>query len=170
MPETAQEYTQRLLSYVEGKNALRQQEATPKKLANLIKRKKKDQLSRRPAPGKWSVAEIMAHLADAELAISWRIRQILSNNAVPLQAYDQDSWANTLNYGRRDPRRSLETFQLLRENNLAILKSAPRKLWDNYGVHEERGNESIAHYVRMTAGHDVNHLRQIGRIVKKTKT
>ncbi len=86
MPETVQEYTQRLLSHVEGKDALRQQQTAPKKLAALIKGKKKDRLTRRPAPGKWSVAEIPAHLADSELATSWRLRQILSTNAVPIQA------------------------------------------------------------------------------------
>ena len=166
MQETVQDYTQRLLSYGEGKDALRLQQAAPKKLALLLKGKTGKQLMRRPAPEKWSVAEIVAHLADAELAISWRIRQILSNNAIPIQAYDQDRWAKTFDYARRDPRQSLANFRTLREANVALLKSVPRKLWDNYGVHEERGNESISHIVRMVAGHDLNHLQQVQRILK----
>jgi hypothetical protein len=166
MQETVQDYTQRLLSYGEGKDPLRLQQAAPKKLALLLKGKTGKQLMRRPAPDKWSVAEIVAHLADAELAISWRIRQILSNNAVPIQAYDQDVWAKTFDYARRDPRQSLANFRTLREANVALLKSVPRKLWDNYGVHEERGNESVSHVVRMVAGHDLNHLQQIQRILK----
>jgi hypothetical protein len=145
---------------------LRLQQAAPKKLALLLKGKTGKQLMRRPAPDKWSVAEIVAHLADAELAISWRIRQILSNNAVPIQAYDQAVWAKTFDYARRDPRQSLANFRTLREANVALLKSVPRKLWDNYGVHEERGNESVSHVVRMVAGHDLNHLQQIQRILK----
>jgi DinB family protein len=166
MQETAQEYTQRLLSYGEGKDPLRLQQAAPQKLAVMLKGKPGKQLMRRPAPDKWSVAEIVAHLADAELAISWRIRQILSNNAVPIQAYDQDRWAKTFDYAHRDPRQSLASFRALREANVALLKSVPRKLWDNYGVHEERGNESVGHVVRMVAGHDLNHLRQVQRILK----
>ena len=166
MQETAQEYTQRLLSYGEGSDPLRLQQAAPKKLALLLKGKTNKQLMRRPAPDKWSVAEIVAHLSDAELAISWRIRQILSNNAVPIQAYDQDKWAKTFDYAHRDPRRSLENFRSLREANVALLKSVPRKLWENYGVHEERGHESISHVVRMVAGHDLNHLQQVQRILK----
>jgi hypothetical protein len=166
MQETVQDYTQRLLSYGEGKDPLRLQQATPKKLALLLKGKTGKQLMRRPAPDKWSVAEIVAHLADAELAISWRIRQILSNNAIPIQAYDQDVWAKTFDYAHRDPRQSLTNFRTLREANVALLKSVPRKLWDNYGVHEERGNESISHVVRMVAGHDLNHLQQVQRILK----
>jgi hypothetical protein len=166
MQETVQDYTQRLLSYGEGKEPLRLQQAAPKKLALLLKGKTGKQLMRRPAPDKWSVAEIVAHLADAELAISWRIRQILSNNAIPIQAYDQDVWAKTFDYAHRDPRQSLANFRTLREANVALLKSVPRKLWDNYGVHEERGNESISHVVRMVAGHDLNHLQQVQRILK----
>src|SRR5882724_4450218 len=123
MQETAQQYTQRLLSYSEGKDTLRLQQAAPKKLAALIKGKKKQQLSRRPAPGKWSVAEIMAHLADAEIVIAWRLRQILSSNGAPIQSYDQDSWATTFDYAHRDPKQSLESFRLLRENNLVLLKT-----------------------------------------------
>src|SRR6267142_2271543 len=149
MPETAQQYTQRLLGYVEGKDSLRTQQGTPAKLASLIKGKKSAQLKKRPAPGKWSVAEIMAHLADAEIAISWRLRQVLSSNGVPIEAYDQDSWAKTFDYARRDPRQSLESFRILRETNITLLKTVPRKLWDNYGVHSERGNESVAHIARM---------------------
>jgi hypothetical protein len=166
MPETPQQYTQRLLSYADGKDPIALQQAAPKKLATLFKGKSKKQLSRRPAPEKWSAAEIAAHLADAEVAISWRLRQILSTNTVPIQAYDQDSWASTFDYAHRDLKQSLGTFRVLRESNIALLKSVPRKLWDNYGVHQERGNESVTHMLRMVAGHDLNHLKQIEAIFK----
>ena len=169
MQETVQEYTQRLFSYVESRDPLRLQQAAPKKLAALIRGKTRKQLSRRPAPDTCSIKEIMAHLADADLAISWRLRQVLSNNAIPIQAYDQDLWARTFDYSRRDPRQSLNTFRTLREANLALLKSVPRKLWDNYGVHQERGNESVSHVMRMVAGHDLNHLRQVEAILKGTR-
>ncbi len=167
MQETVQEYTQRLLSYAEGKEPMRLQQAAPKKLAALLKGKTKRQLARRPAPDKWSVVEIVAHMADAELAIAWRLRQVLTNNAIPLQAYDQELWARTFNYASRDPRISLATFRTLRQANLALLKSVPRKLWENHGVHQERGNESVNHVVRMVAGHDLNHLQQVERILKR---
>jgi DinB superfamily len=169
MQETVQQYTQRLLSYGEGKDPLRSQQAAPAKFAALLKGKTGKQLMRRPGPDKWSVAEIIAHLADAELAISWRLRQVLTNNAIPIQAYDQELWARTFNYARRDPRQSLANFRALREANLALLKSVPRKLWDNYGVHAERGNESVNHVVKMVAGHDLNHLQQVERILKGSK-
>jgi hypothetical protein len=169
VPETPQQYTQRILNNIEGQDPLRIQKAAPRKLASLIRSKTKKQLARRPAPGKWSVAEIVAHLADAEVVVSWRLRQILAGSGVPLQAYDQDVWATTFDYGHHDTKQSLERYRILRESNLTLLKRVPKKLWDNYGVHQERGNESIAHIVHMMAGHDVNHLRQVESIVKTAR-
>jgi hypothetical protein len=170
MQETPQQYTARMLAHTEGhtggQHALRLQQATPKKLATLINGKKKQQLTRRPAPGKWSVAEILAHLADAEIAISWRLRQILSTDGIALQAFDQDSWANAFDYAHRDPQLSLAHFRALREANVALLQAAPQKAWENHGMHAERGKETIAHMARMAAGHDQNHLSQIENILK----
>ena len=166
MQETPQQYSQRLLSYTEGKESFSLQQAAPKKLAVLLKGKTKKQLTRRPAPDKWSVAEVAAHLADSEVAIAWRLRQILSTNGIAIQAYDQDSWAKTFDYTHRDTKLSLEMFRVLRDSNIALLKTVPKELWENYGVHQERGNESIAHLVRLIAGHDLNHLRQIEELVK----
>jgi hypothetical protein len=166
MQESPQQYMQRILSYTDGKNPLQVQQATAKKLATLTKGLNKKQLTRRLEPGKWSIAEILAHLADTELVAGWRLRLILSQNGTPIQAFDQDVWADTFNYIRRDPKASLETFRVLRQHNLAVLKSVPKSLWENYGMHEERGRETIAHIVRMFAGHDLNHLRQVEKIVK----
>src|SRR5258708_6178290 len=121
MQETAPQYTQRLLGYISGKPPLSVQRATPKKLAALARRMDKKKIMRRPAPDKWSVAKILAPLADAELVIGWRLRSVLGASGNPIQAYDQDIWANTFKYARRDPKASLETFRVLREGNLALL-------------------------------------------------
>jgi hypothetical protein len=168
--ETPQQYTQRMLNHSEGKNALQLQQAAPRKLAALIKGKTKKQLTKPPAPGKWSVGQILAHLADAEIVVGWRLRQVLGANGTPIQAFDQDTWASTFNYAKRDPRQSLESFRVLRETNVAMLKALPKNLWENYGVHQERGNESVTHIVRMMAGHDLNHIQQVERIVKAKRT
>lgn len=166
MQETPQQYTQRMLKHSQGKNPLRLQKGTHKKLAALTKRLNKKQLTRQPAPDKWSIAEILAHLADAELVIGYRIRLILASNGTTIQAFDQDAWAKTFKYGCRDSKISLETFRFLRENNLRLLNSVPRPSWENYGLHQERGKESVAHLMKMMAGHDLNHLLQIEKIVK----
>jgi uncharacterized damage-inducible protein DinB len=167
MQETPQQYIQRILGHVTGKDPIRIQHETAKKLQKLIKPLSKKRLSQRPEPGKWSIAEILAHLADAELAGGWRLRLIAGQDGVPVQAFDQDVWAKTFDYANRDPRQSLQTFRVLRENNLRMLKSLPKNVWENHGMHQERGKETIAHIVRMFAGHDLNHLAQIERIAKR---
>jgi uncharacterized damage-inducible protein DinB len=161
MKETVQEYIQRIQGKIAGKDPLRVQSSTAKVLATLIKRASPAKLRKRPAPDKWSVAEILAHLADAEVVASWRLRSILGAPGTQIQAYDQESWAAAGRYEKRDPRKSLEHFRILREANVALLKSLSPEQWKHFGMHTERGEESIERLTLMMAGHDINHLEQI---------
>ena len=165
MSETAPQYTQRILGYLQGKPALAVQAATAKRLERLIKGVSAVKLRRRPAPDRWSVSEILAHLADGEIVGAFRMRLILGAPGVPIAAYDQDAWVASGHYDRRDPRKSVEQFRVIRDGNLALLKSLEPAQWKHYGVHSERGQESIEQMVRMFAGHDLNHLRQIEAIL-----
>ncbi|MGA7161405.1 MAG: DinB family protein [Bacteroidota bacterium] len=167
MNETPQQYTTRILGYQEGKDPLKVQQVTVKKIKFLIKGIPKKKLMTRPEPAKWSVAEILAHLADTELVGGFRLRLTLGFNGTPIQAFDQNAWAEKFNYRKRDPHKSLEIFRVLRENNLALLKSIPKPMWNNYGVHSERGIETVTRLTEMYAGHDINHTRQIEKIVKR---
>jgi hypothetical protein len=167
--ETAQQYIQRIMAHAEGKKPVAIQAATAKRLERSIKGVPASKLRKRPAPDKWSVSEIAAHLADAEIAIGWRLRLILGAPGTPVEAFDQDAWVTSLHYEKRDPRKSVEQFRVLREANLALLKTLKPEQWKHYGMHAERGQETIEHIVRLIAGHDLNHLQQIERILAKKK-
>ncbi|MFZ0798083.1 MAG: DinB family protein [Terriglobales bacterium] len=169
MSETAQQYTQRILANAQGQDPIKIQSATYKKLARLINGIPTSKLRRRPSPEKWSVAEILAHLADVEIVIGWRLRSILGDPGTPVQAYDQNAWVIAGHYDKRDPRKSIELHRVVREANLALLKSLSPDQWKQYGQHAERGQESIEHIVCMVAGHDVNHIHQIERILRPEK-
>ena len=169
MAETTQQYVQRILGNLDGKDPVKIQKSTAKRLHKIIRPLSKKELKRRPAPGKWSIAEILAHLADAELVAGWRLRSILSTDGVAIQAFDQEAWAKTFSYADRQAVESLRAFKLLRELNLALLKSVPRKLWENHGMHAERGKETVTHIATLYAGHDVNHVRQVEQIAKPKK-
>jgi hypothetical protein len=143
MSETAQQYSQRILSHAEGMDPLKSQSAAAKKLDRLVKDVPASKLRKRPAPDKWSVGEILAHLADAEIVIAWRIRSILGAPGTPIQAYDQDAWAAAGNYAKRDPRKSIQQFRAMRDANLAFYKSLSPEQWKYSGMHSERGEESI---------------------------
>lgn len=169
MQETAQQYIQRILGHVEGQDALKVQKSTGQRLKKAIQGLTPKQLKTKPEPGKWSIAEVMAHLADAEIVASWRMRLIIGANGTTIQPFDQDVWASVFGYGNRDAKQSLEVFRVLRENNLAMLKSLPKEAWDNYGMHQERGKETIAHVTRMYAGHDTNHVKQVEALAAQLK-
>jgi hypothetical protein len=165
MKETPQQYTQRIIANTEGKQPLTVQAATAKKLERLIKGVPTAKLRKRAAPDKWSVSEILAHFADVEVVVGFRMRLILGAPGTPLAAFDQDSWVITGHYEKRDPRKSIEHFRVAREANLSLLKSLKPEQWKHYGMHAERGQETIEQVVRMLAGHDLNHLHQIERIL-----
>ena len=166
MNETAQRYIQRILANVEGKSPLVVQAATARGMERLIKGVPPSTLRKRPAADKWSASDIVAHLGDAEIVIGFRLRLILGAPGAPIAAYDQDSWVTSGHYENRDPRKSVQQFRVAREANLGLLKSLRPEQWKHYGMHSERGRETIELMVRMTAGHDINHLGQIERILE----
>jgi hypothetical protein len=170
MQETAQQYIQRILGHVDGQDAIKVQRATAAKLKKLTHGLTPKELKWKPEPGKWSIAEVVAHLADVEIVASWRMRSVLGANGTAIQPFDQDAWASVFQYSKRDIGHSLQVFRVLRENNLAMLKALPRESWDNYGMHAERGKETIAHLARMFAGHDTNHILQVEGIATKLKS
>jgi hypothetical protein len=165
MIETPTQYTQRIRQYVDGREPIDVQAATSARLGQLIAGVSTANLRKRPAPDRWSVSEIAAHLADAEIVIGYRLRLILGSPGTSIVAYDQDRWVTSGHYDAREPQASVQLFRVLRDANLALLDALDAEQWAHYGVHSERGQESIADVVRMTAGHDVNHLRQIEQIL-----
>ena len=165
MQETHEEYRRRVLSHLEGRDPLKMQAAAPQKLERLLKGLRASKARQHPMPGKWSISEIVAHLADTELVVGFRLRMILGSPGVPIQAFDQDEWVKALHYEKRDLRRSCAQFRAFREANVALLKALTPEQWKHHGLHAERGEETIEMIVRMIAGHDINHMKQIERIL-----
>lgn len=123
-----------------------------------------EQLRTPEAPGKWSIAEVLQHLADAELVWAVRLRMTLGDDAPRLTGYDQDAWADRLRYRDASPHDALALLEVLRAANLRLLRSLTAQEWQRVAVHEERGEESVEHMVRLYAGHDLVHRRQLERI------
>jgi DinB family protein len=125
-----------------------------------------DAVLRRPeAPGKWSVIEVIQHLADSELVAGFRTRMVLSEERPQLQAYDQDRWASEFRYRGVSLGQVLEQLRGLRQANLYLWSGLSSSQLERVGLHSERGPESVGHIVRLMAGHDLVHRRQIDRIL-----
>lgn len=169
MPETAEQYRRRMFNHIGGSDALKLQAAAPRKLAQLLKGVKAAKARKRPAPAKWSISEIVSHIADTELVVGYRIRAILGAPGAQITGFDQDAWVTALHYDKRDLRKAFEQYRGLREANLVLLKTLTPEQWKYHGMHNERGAESVETIVRMVAGHDLNHFQQIERILAARK-
>jgi DinB family protein len=124
-------------------------------------------LQARPAPGKWSVGEILAHLAEDELATAWRYRQMIEHRGCALASFARDQWARLGDYASWNPKEALELFRWLRAANLRMLAQLGSEDRQKYGVHAERGELTVSDLVRHMAGHDMNHIDQVRRILSR---
>jgi hypothetical protein len=167
MQETPQQYAQRVLGYLEGKDTMEVLAATPAELPKLIKGAARKRLDERPSPDKWSAAMILAHMADTELVYAFRLRLMLGATGIAIQGFDQDAWAKTFDYSSHDPALSVADFRAVRDRNLRMLAGLTREQWDCFGMHSERGKETVKRVVELMAGHDLNHLKQIKAILGK---
>ncbi len=136
----------------------------PDRLRKLIRGLTERQLARRPAPGKWSIKEIIGHLADGEVVLGARYRFIAAHERPKIASYDQDAFVERLGTMGAKASELLDDFMWARAANLGLLLRLPPESWQRVGVHEERGEESIETLVTMYAGHDRIHLQQIETI------
>ncbi|HEX7022455.1 MAG TPA: DinB family protein [Trueperaceae bacterium] len=153
-------YTDRILGYLSDQDPIAVLEASPARLHELFEAFADPDWERSYAPGKWSARDLVAHLADAELGMGFRLRQVLAG--APIQSWDQDAWASR--YQRLEPSLAVETFRALRAWNLALLTTFTLDDWLAEAPHPELGPLSVDMMVRMLAGHDLNHLRQLEQI------
>jgi uncharacterized damage-inducible protein DinB len=124
-----------------------------------------DAILRRPEkPGKWSILQVIQHLADTELVYRYRMRLVLAQPGAEILGIDQDLWANELKYNEMELAEALEQIRVLRKANLKMLRSLSDEQMDRYGLHNERGPESVRKMLQMIAGHDLLHRNQIKRI------
>jgi len=120
-------------------------------------------LARSYAPGKWTAAQVLAHLADCEIAFGFRVRQIISEPQLAIQPFDQDQWARY--YSGLSGLEAAQTFQAVRRWNLALFRLLSRDDLDKTANHPERGPEKAETVIRILAGHTLNHLAQLEKIL-----
>lgn len=141
---------------------------SPSAVASLLQAMGADCAGKSPAPGKWCPAEIVAHLADCEIAFGFRLRQTLAEDNHTIQPFDQDKWAAT--YAGVSAEQALATFTALRNWNLRLFKQTLPAAAAKPVTHPERGAMTFHTIVETMAGHDLNHLEQLARIAAPTAT
>ncbi len=122
-----------------------------------------------PHAGKWSARMIAAHLADAELIWAHRMRQVIAERNPTLVGIDQDEWARNLDYARRKPKQSLETFRRFRAENYELLKDLPESTFERTGQHTELGPITLRRMVEYCVEHLENHAKQLQALREEYK-
>ena len=168
LPPGIRAYIQKTDRYRAGRDPITLMKAAPAKFARAVAGLSASQMRRRPTRGKWSISEIIGHLYDTEVVYGYRYRLSLCEPGLPIQSYDQARWVEELRHRNRAlVKPLLERIRVAREGTLEMLRQVPRRNWKRYGVHSERGKESVRRTMELIAGHDLNHLDQIKAIRKK---
>ena len=151
-----------------GRDPVTLMKLAPARFARAVAGLSAGQMRRRPARGKWSIIEILGHLYDTEVVYGWRYRLTLAEPGSPIQGYDQARWVVELRHrSRGNVKRLLDQIRVAREANLEVLLHVPRRQWKRYGLHSERGRQTVRRTAELIAGHDLNHTEQIKAIRKK---
>ncbi len=162
------QYKARIVGLMEGKDPVDVQRQTASELERLVSGVSSEQLRKRSTPEKWSPAEVLAHLAEAEITSTWRYRQMLEHDGCSLPGFGQELWAKLGSYPNRDPQESLQLFRLLRQTNLQMFDMLSPEEWKRHGVHTERGEMTVRDLAVQIAGHDINHVAQLKAALHKS--
>ena len=160
MPTVADgSYRARILGLLGDRESLASLDASTQRVEAVFRKLGEAGLSKSYGPGKWTGKQVLAHLADAEMAIGFRVRQVLSQDDHTIQPWDESAWARR--YTDVDAGAALSAFLALRQWNLGLLRGLSPADLEREAVHPERGPETLGTIVRLLAGHDLNHLAQL---------
>ena len=163
MHETSEQYRERMSTYVEGKDFLDLQQQTPGIIAQLIDGVSAQQLGQRPAPDKWSIVEILAHLAEDELTSSWRYRQMIEHDGTILAGLDQELWARFRKLFGMERDGSIAAVSPVARSEPANAANLKPEQWERSGNQAWKANR--VRPARHMAAHDINHIQQIERLL-----
>jgi hypothetical protein len=134
------------------------------KLEQLVSAISPELIVLRPEDTRWSMLEIVCHLADAELLASVRIRRIITQDRPNLWGYQQEQWATALGYRHRRIETVLARFVLLRRENAELIEDLAEEIWHQTGAHDMYGTLSLEQLIEDYLTHTAKHLDQIGSV------
>lgn len=165
-PEQASAYVRSIIELLGDRDPLAVMSQLAQELKKSIGRISADELRQPEASGKWSMHDVIGHLADSEVVFGWRLRMVIAQDRPPITGFDQDAWNARVCGAYPDTRSAIQQIAVLREGHLALLRSLSEEQWERAGMHVERGPESVRLMSKLYAGHDLVHLRQLARIRK----
>jgi len=141
-------------------------EKTPLLLETLLRGLHVELLRWKPAPDRWSIAEVLGHLADLELLYADRTRRMVTEDTPTLQSFDPTQTVVTGDYTRGNAFENLEVFNRARRATLVLLRSIPPDSGERNALHSELGEITLYQMLNEWASHDLGHLRQIAELYR----
>jgi len=145
----------------ERKEKLAVYAAAGEDLAGALKKFPKPMRIFKPGPERWSIQEIVCHLADSEANGYIRCRRAIAEPGAPVMAYDQEQWVAGLKYQEQDPEDALALFRLMRKMSSRLLRSLPAAVWANTMAHPERGPMTLDDWLDIYTAHTPAHIEQM---------
>lgn len=115
----------------------------------------------KPAPDRWSIHEILIHLADSEANAYVRCRRFIAEPDQPVMAYDQDVWARKLHYHAQNPEEALELFRWLRRMSYHLIRDLPESAWASRVRHPEQPDYTFDRWLDIYERHTSGHIEQM---------
>jgi hypothetical protein len=165
--EAAEQYVRKMMEVLGDRDPIALLDGAVARLRNEIARIPAAKCAIPEAAGKWSVTDVVRHLAETEIVYGYRIRMVLTQDTPDIQGFDQDNLASAIRYDGATIEDFLSVLDVLRRLNLKLYRALSEDQLHRFGVHSERGPESVRRQIRLCAAHDEVHLKQIQRIASK---
>jgi len=151
----------------ELKQHLEAAEKSPRQIAAAVSGLPDKVLRYKPSPDKWSILEILAHLADMEILYAYRSRQILADKAPAIAPIEPDDWGRHLGYIDTPASESVALSGLMRHHNLRLLRRLNAADLQKGAFHPELKRQlTLEEIMGMMVRHGPNHLEQIEKLKK----
>ncbi len=130
-------------------------------LAEALERYPRQMWQYKPGPDRWSIHEILLHIADSEANSYIRCRCFIAEPGKSIMAYDENQWAASLRYQEQSVTEALELFGLLRRMSLRLIENLPEDAWSRTILHPESGQMTLDDWLSVYANHIPEHIRQM---------
>jgi uncharacterized damage-inducible protein DinB len=151
-------YAEQYVVLVTGEDVLESLKNQLKQTATLFSGRSERDGNFRYAPDKWTVKEVVGHVADTERIFAYRALRIARGDRTPLAGFEQEDYVRAARFGARKLADVVEEYADVRQASLALFQSLDEEAWLRHGVASENRVTVLA-LAYLIAGHELHHRK-----------